>query len=73
MDYSLDENLISHVYLMRAKDEVYKPEAERVRESGKNIYEGKFRGPLSCLILYVYPYKFLKELNRHIFVNVPGT
>ncbi len=32
---------------MRAKDEVYKPESERVIESGKNTYGGKFKGPPS--------------------------
>jgi hypothetical protein len=32
---------------MRAKDEVYKPEAEGVRESGKNTFRGKFKGPTS--------------------------
>jgi hypothetical protein len=50
----------SHVYLMRAKDEVYKSEVERVIESGKLFMEenlGVLQSP-SRLILYIYPYKF---------------
>jgi hypothetical protein len=39
---------------MRAKDEVYKPESERVIESGKNIYGGKIQGSPSRLILYIH-------------------